>query len=156
MTRLEDSVKTVMDILGDLDRVFDDEFASINEPAQGSIYTDIYGKILESLSDHIGDERDDGIAVIPGTSIVGCRETLLVCLFPVYGALGERYPDDVLELRLNQAVKYIKTCPGARNVVFYGPLWDSALWKIHRESFKSCNAYLKLFLAAYTTLKKQL
>ena len=95
----------------------------------------------------------DGVVVIPGIHNVSCQKTLLVCMFPLYGALGERYPDDVLEIRLSQARKYVEACPSTANVIFYGLAWDSALWRIHRDSSVNCNSFLKLFMAIYTRLK---
>ena len=159
MPRLDHSVKSVMDVLGEIDRYLEDESEWLDSPQGSSIYESIYQRIVNGYFPGFdsGDSAvgtGDGVVVIPGTHTVPCQKTLLVCMFPVYGTLGERYPDDVLEIRLSQARKYVEACPCPINIIFFGPVWDSALWRIHRDSFVNCNSFLKLFLAVYTRLKR--
>lgn len=160
MAELNPSVKTIMDILGKLDEYLDGESDANSNLEFPPVYEQIYRKIVSEVTEQNGDisRRNNGlgkgIAVLPGTRIVTCQETLLICMFPIYNGLGESYPNDVPELRLNEAIKYVEKCPTAKNVIFYGPVWDSILWKIHKESFSNCNSFLKLFFTVYTKLKK--
>ncbi len=161
MPEIDSNVKAIMDILGKLDSLMEDEFGELSDSQNSSIYEQIYRRLLNSSDENfvdldgrrIGVGR--GIALIPGTSPLSCEATLLVCLFPVFHQLGERFPNDVLELRLNQTRKYLDLCPSVNNVIFYGPVWDSALWKMHRDSFFRHNFYLKLFFTVYTKLKQK-
>ena len=158
MPRLDYSVKSVMDVLGDIDRYLDDESERLYDLEGPSVYETVYRRIINGDvpgydSGWTPARTGDGVVVIPGIHNVSCQKTLLVCMFPLYGALGERYPDDVLEIRLSQARKYVEACPSTANVIFYGLAWDSALWRIHRDSSVNCNSFLKLFMAIYTRLK---
>lgn len=160
MTELDSSVKTIMEILGKLDELLEDESELNTDLEFPSIFEQIYRRVVSAESRgsiyHPGRSEVSGtrIAVIPGTNAIACMETLLVCIFPVFHGLGERYPNNVAELRLNEARKYVETCPNTKNVIFYGPVWDSTLWKMHKSSFANCNTFLKLFFTVYSKLKK--
>jgi len=156
MPEIDSSVKIVMDGLSELDDLLDgNEFSG----TQGTIYEKIYQWLRNPnirIVDSYGSETGTGhrTVMIPGKEDLPCAETLLVNLFPVFHDLGEEYPNDLMELRINQARRYVEACPSLRNIIFYGPVWDSILWKMHKDSFSKCNVYLKLFFSVYTRLKK--
>ena len=157
MPEIDSSVKAITDSLRKLDALLDqDEFSG----TQGiTIYEQIYRSLLNPSNSNLVNSKGEligighGIAMIPGTEKLPCEETLLVCLFPVFHDLGEEYPNDILELRMTHARAYMDACPSLRNIIFYGPVWDSILWKMHRDSFSNCTVYLKLFFSDYTRLK---
>ena len=153
MSELDSTVKSIMDVLGDLDELFDENDFDKMEGRDETIWQALHRRILRELSFVDGD-LSNHISLIPGTHPIQCHETLLVCMFPVYNRLGETFPNDVPELRLNDARKYLELCPGTKNVIFYGPLWDSALWNMHKAYFRRCDSFLKLIQVVYTRLRK--
>ncbi len=160
MPEIDSTIKAIMDVLGKLDSLMEDEYDEFSDNQSSTIYEKIYRRLLNSVDENFVDIEGRvigirGIALIPGTNPLSCEPTLLVCLFPVFHQLGESYPNDIMELRLNQTRRYLDACPSVKNVIFYGPVWDSALWKMHRDSFSRCNFYLKLFFTVYTRLKQK-
>lgn len=155
MPEIDLSVKIVMSGLSELDDLLDrDEFSG----TQGTIYEEIYQWLRNPnflFVDAYGSESGTGhrTVMIPGKEDLPCAETLLVDLFPDFHDLDEEYPNGIMELRMYQARRYLEACPSLRNIIFYGPVWDFVIWKMHRDSFYRCNVYLKLFFADYTRLK---
>lgn len=154
MSELDTTVKDLMEKLRKLDSLLEEGGLENTNDLGESIYTGLYRKLTSEL--YVPDTQGHGmkIAIIPGRDRVPCLETLLVCLFPVYNDLGESFPDNLIELRFMQAKQFIESCPDTRNVVFYGPVWNSVLWKFHKPYFAARNVYLKPFFVVYTSVRK--
>ena len=174
MAKIDLTVKSIMGTLTNLDSSIEDEYDKLDEynrfseHEENSTYKRIYNELSASIRDQNGFRKLDGngiinpktgrpdisggIALIPGDRF-SCEPTLLVFLFPVFNKLGESYPNNILDLRLNQTWEYLDACPSVKNVIFYGPVWDSTLWKMYRDRFLKINCYLKLFFTVYTVLK---
>ena len=156
MAKIDLTVKSIMGTLTNLDSSIEDEYDRLDEydrfseHEENSTYKRIYNELSASIN--MVGYISGGIALIPGDRF-SCEPTLLVCLFPVFNKLGEDYPNNILELRLTQTWEYLNACPFVKNVIFYGPVWDSTLWKMYRSRFLRVNFYLKLFFTVYTVLK---
>lgn len=164
MPEMDSSVRALMGCLGGFDEILDHDIFS---GSPGSVYEEIYMRLLESdckdsNSHATASGTGHGFSIIPGNEEHPCTETLVVFLFPVfrdfhrhlYRDSGQEYQNHTMEIRMYQARKYAEACPSLRNIIFYGPEWDSVIWKIHKDNFSKYNVYLKLFFSAGTTLKK--